>query len=112
VLNTIAGLNAPASGSIRFNDTDIGGMLPREVVRSGVCLVPQGRRLFTSMTVRENLEMGAYTRSDHHGIQKDIAQWAEFFPEVGARLGIGAGALSGGQQTSRHPRLMTTRKCF
>jgi branched-chain amino acid transport system ATP-binding protein len=98
VLNTIAGLNAPASGSIRFNDTDIGGMAPREVVRSGVCLVPQGRRLFTSMSVHENLEMGAYTRSDHQGIRKDIAQWAAFFPEVGARLGVGAGTLSGGQQ--------------
>jgi branched-chain amino acid transport system ATP-binding protein len=98
VLNTIAGLNKPSSGSIGFNDVDIGGLSPRDVVRCGVSLVPQGRRLFTSMSVRENLEMGAYTRSDHGGIQKDIAQWAEFFPEVGARLDIGAGTLSGGQQ--------------
>jgi branched-chain amino acid transport system ATP-binding protein len=98
VLNTIAGLNAPSEGTLTIDGKAFGGRSPREVVDAGVTLVPQGRRLFTSMSVRENLELGAFTRSDRAGIGKDIAQWAEFFPEVGARMGINAGALSGGQQ--------------
>ena len=97
-LNTVAGLNTPSAGTIRFDDVALEGKMPREVVRAGITLVPQGRRLFTSMSVRENLELGAFTRSDREGIQQDIARWATFFPEVGERLGAAAGTLSGGQQ--------------
>lgn len=98
VLNTIAGLNSPSGGTVKIGGVDFGGKTPREVVNAGVTLVPQGRRLFTSMSVRDNLELGAFTRSDRAGINAEIAQWSEFFPEVGARMGINAGALSGGQQ--------------
>jgi len=98
VLNTIAGLNAPSEGSLKIDGRDFGGKTPRQVVDAGVTLVPQGRRLFTSMSVRENLELGAFTRSDRSNIDRDIAQWAKFFPEVGERMNINAGALSGGQQ--------------
>ncbi|MER2535606.1 MAG: ABC transporter ATP-binding protein [Rhizobiaceae bacterium] len=98
VLNTIAGLNAPSEGILSIDGRDFGGKSPRQVVDAGVTLVPQGRRLFTSMSVRENLELGAFTRSDTAGIGRDIAEWAKFFPEVGERMGINAGALSGGQQ--------------
>lgn len=98
VLNTIAGLNPPSEGTLTIDGKDFGGRSPRQVVDAGVTLVPQGRRLFTSMSVRENLELGAFTRSDRAGIEKDIAEWAKFFPEVGERMGINAGALSGGQQ--------------
>ena len=98
VLNTVAGLNTPTEGSVHLDETAIGGMTPRNVVKAGLTLVPQGRRLFGSMTVRENLEMGAYTKNDKAKIDDQIARWSEFFPEIGARLGIRASYLSGGQQ--------------
>ena len=98
VLNTIAGLNNPSHGSVRVEGADLTGKPPREVVKSGVTLVPQGRRLFGSMTVRENLELGAYTRNVRAEIDRKIERWAGFFPEIGQRLGIQAALLSGGQQ--------------
>jgi branched-chain amino acid transport system ATP-binding protein len=98
VLNTIAGLNAPVAGAIRVDGVNLGGSTPRAVVKAGLTLVPQGRRLFGSMTVRENVELGAFTRHDRAAVRTEIAQWAGFFPEVGARLGFAASLLSGGQQ--------------
>lgn len=98
VLNTVAGLFAPSEGQVLIDGAEFGGRTPREVVQAGVTLVPQGRRLFTSMSVRENLELGAFVRSDRAGIEAEIRQWCGFFPEVGQRLSINAGALSGGQQ--------------
>lgn len=98
VVNTIAGLNKPASGSIRIDGQEFGGRGPRDVVGAGVTLVPQGRRLFGSMSVRENLEMGAFTRNDAAAIREELVKWAGFFPEVGARLDARSAQLSGGQQ--------------
>jgi len=98
VLNTVAGLFPPSEGKILINGAEVQGRSPREMVETGVTLVPQGRRLFTSMSVRENLELGAFLRADRAGIDADIRQWSGFFPEVGARLGVAAGSLSGGQQ--------------
>lgn len=98
VLNAAAGLYPPSSGEVLIEGAPFGGRSPRDVVRAGLTLVPQGRRLFTSMTVRENLELGAFTRSDLAEIAADIRRWAGFFPEIGERLSIKAGALSGGQQ--------------
>lgn len=98
VLNTVAGLYQPSSGDVLIDETGFGGRSPREVVQAGVTLVPQGRRLFTSMTVRENLELGAFTRTDSATIKADIEEWSRFFPEIGTRLNANAGALSGGQQ--------------
>ena len=98
VLNTVAGLFPPSEGQILIEGSEVQGRSPREMVEAGVTLVPQGRRLFTSMSVRENLELGAFRRTDRAGIDDDIRQWSGYFPEVGARLGVAAGSLSGGQQ--------------
>jgi branched-chain amino acid transport system ATP-binding protein len=98
VLNTVAGLFPPSEGQILIDGVEVQGGSPREMVEAGVTLVPQGRRLFTSMSVRENMELGAFLRNDRRGIDDDIRQWSGFFPEVGARLGVAAGSLSGGQQ--------------
>lgn len=98
VLNTVAGLNKPSQGTVHVEGGDLTGCTPRDVVKAGVTLVPQGRRLFGSMTVRENLELGAYTRNVRADIDRKIDHWAGFFPEIGQRLGIRASLLSGGQQ--------------
>jgi len=98
VLNAVAGLNAPTQGSIRIDGNELTGHSPAAIVKAGVTLVPQGRRLFRSMSVRENLELGSYTKNVRTQIDEKIARWAGFFPEVGQRLGIRSALLSGGQQ--------------
>jgi branched-chain amino acid transport system ATP-binding protein len=97
LLATLAGLLAPASGSISFE----GGLLPREahkVVARGVCLVPERRRLYANLTVKENLMMGAYLRRDKAGIEADLQRMYELYPILRERLGQYAGTLSGGEQ--------------
>ncbi len=102
VLNTVAGLSSPSHGSVRVDGNDLTGRTPRDVVKAGLTLVPQGRRLFGSMSVRENIELGAYTlkgaRNARVQVEEKIRQWAAFFPEVGQRLDMRASLLSGGQQ--------------
>ena len=98
VVNTVAGLNKPASGSVRVDGADYAGRTPKDMVQAGLTLVPQGRRLFGSMSVRENIELGAFTRHDRAAVAADIDKWAGFFPEVGERLAIRSSMLSGGQQ--------------
>jgi len=102
VLNTVAGLYRPSHGSVRVDGNDLTGRSPGDMVKAGVTLVPQGRRLFGSMTVRENIELGAYTlksaRNSRTATEAKIRQWAAFFPEVGQRLDMRASLLSGGQQ--------------
>jgi branched-chain amino acid transport system ATP-binding protein len=98
ILNTVAGLVQPSHGEVRVDGATLTGRTPRDMVKAGVTLVPQGRRLFGSMTVRENLELGAYTRNVRAEIDRKIERWAGFFPEVGQRLGMRASLLSGGQQ--------------
>ena len=97
LLATLAGLLAPASGHIEFQ----GQALPREaynVVARGVCLVPERRRLYANLTVKENLIMGAYLRKDKAGIAADMERMYELFPIMRERIGQYAGTLSGGEQ--------------
>ena len=98
LLNTVAGLVRPTHGVVRFDGAPLTGRSPREVVQASVTLVPQGRRLFGSMTVRENLELGAYARNVRADIERKIKRWAGLFPEIGQRMGMRASLLSGGQQ--------------
>ncbi len=97
-LRTISGLQRAKKGAIRFKDQDLGNMAPHEIVAAGISQVPEGRRVFANLTVRENLEMGAYRRSDRAGIQKDMKRVFELFPRLEERQKQQAGTLSGGEQ--------------
>ncbi len=97
-LRAISGLARAAAGAIEFEGRAIHRMPPHEIVRLGVAHAPEGRGIFANMTVDENLELGAYTRSDKAGIAKD-REWAlTLFPRLGERLKQNAGTLSGGEQ--------------
>jgi branched-chain amino acid transport system ATP-binding protein len=96
-VRTIAGL-VKASGSVFYRGEDISRLSVRRRVRAGVKLVPQGRNLFGSMTVEENLLMGAFSRSDNDEIAADLEHWLGFFPVVGERRHQRASQLSGGQR--------------
>lgn len=104
-LRTISGLKSPTSGQIWFEGKQIVGMPLHEIVRLGVAQVPEGRRVFATMTVLENLQMGAYLRKDKREITKDLENIYEHFPALRTRLGQPAGSLSGGEQQM----LATTR---
>ena len=95
-LRTIAGLVKPSSGSLTFRGENITGLDPTSVVKKGITLVPEGRRIFPDLTVLENLRMGAYLRNDD--ISADI-QWVyELFPRLKERSWQAGGTLSGGEQ--------------
>jgi branched-chain amino acid transport system ATP-binding protein len=98
ILRAIAGLVRPNTGSIRFNGGEIAGLEPDQIVALGIALVPEGRRLFASMTVRENLELGAYLRNDPDAIARDLDRVLGYFPQLRERLRSPASNLSGGQQ--------------
>jgi branched-chain amino acid transport system ATP-binding protein len=98
VLNTICGLVRSTEGSIHFDGSDVTRTPPSSIASRGVIQVPEGRRLFPDMTVLENLEMGAYLRSDREGIQRDLERVFELFPILKERLKQLAGSLSGGEQ--------------
>ncbi|MGH2735487.1 MAG: ABC transporter ATP-binding protein, partial [Actinomycetota bacterium] len=95
LLRTISGVLAPTSGSITWEGEDIGGLAPERVVGLGIAHVPEGRRLFAGLTVRENLIIGAYSRRDGHG---ELERVVELFPRLGERIDQAAGSLSGGEQ--------------
>jgi branched-chain amino acid transport system ATP-binding protein len=97
-LRTIQGINRPKRGVIRFKGQNILGRRPHEIVKLGISQSPEGRRLFSRMSVRENLEMGAFQRSDRAGIQADIDRVYELFPRLQERRMQKAGTLSGGEQ--------------
>jgi branched-chain amino acid transport system ATP-binding protein len=97
-LRSISGLVSPKAGSIQFRGVDVCKRSIRERVRMGVTLVPQGRTLFNSMTVEENLLMGAFARTDGAEINRDREFWLEFFPGMNSWRGRLAGQLSGGEQ--------------
>jgi branched-chain amino acid transport system ATP-binding protein len=97
-LKTISGQLHPKSGSIEFEGESIGGDRPHTVTKRGIVQVPEGRRIFPRMTVRENLEMGAYLRTDKEGIEADIEHVFELFPRLKERTGQKGGTLSGGEQ--------------
>jgi branched-chain amino acid transport system ATP-binding protein len=98
ILRAIAGLVRPQAGSIRFDGGGIVGLEPDQIVALGVALVPEGRRLFASMTVRENLELGAYLRNDAVATARDLDRVLGYFPQLRERLRSPASNLSGGQQ--------------
>lgn len=97
-MKVILGLLRPRAGRVRFDGQDITGLPTPEVIRRGVGSVPEARRLFGAMTVRENLLMGAFARSDRVEIARDLERMLELFPHVRQRLGNRAGTLSGGEQ--------------
>ena len=97
-LRAISGLIHPASGEIFFQEKEISGFSPQEIVRAGIAHVPEGRRVFPHMTVRENLNMGAFRRKDKQEIRKDLEGIFEHFPILRERRGQPAGSLSGGEQ--------------
>jgi len=98
VLRAISGILKPMSGDIKFNGKEIGGLRPDEIVRKGICLVPQGRSVFPSLTVEENLEIGAYTRNDKAQIKRDMEEICRRFPILEKRRKQNSATLSGGEQ--------------
>jgi branched-chain amino acid transport system ATP-binding protein len=98
LLNTISGLIHPASGSIEFLGTRIDGLTPHAIVELGMSHIPEGRKLFPEMSVRENLEMGAYTKRVWKDKQQILDRVYELFPILKARQGQLASTLSGGEQ--------------
>ena len=98
ILRTISGLLRAKTGDIQFEGKSVSSMAAEEIVKKGISQVPEGRRIFANMTVEENLELGAYIRSDKQGIRKDIDKVFERFPRLGERRKQVAGTLSGGEQ--------------
>jgi branched-chain amino acid transport system ATP-binding protein len=98
LLRTISGLVKPRAGSIRVEGKEIAGMEPHRIVAHGVAQSPEGRQVFPNLTVKENLQLGAWTRNDRHGVARDMAHVLEVFPRLGERLVQAAGTLSGGEQ--------------
>jgi branched-chain amino acid transport system ATP-binding protein len=97
-LRSINGLNRARQGSIRFQGRDITGTSPHEIVKRGIAQSPEGRRLFPRMSVTENLEMGAFQRTDRSGIREDMDRVFELFPRLQERRSQRAGTMSGGEQ--------------
>ena len=97
-LRTIVGMVAPTEGKITLDGVEIAGLDTTEIVGMGISMVPENRRLFSRMTVRENLEMGAYIRKNGGSYQEDLDRIFELFPRVKERLNQRAGTLSGGEQ--------------
>lgn len=98
LLRTIIGLVKPKAGKITYYDKDITGLNSQKIVETGITLVPEGRRVFSNLTVFENLKIGAYMRKDTDGIEKDIAWIYSMFPRLEERCWQLAGTLSGGEQ--------------
>jgi branched-chain amino acid transport system ATP-binding protein len=97
-LRSINGLNKPREGTIRFKGDDITAVSAHEIVKRGIAQSPEGRRLFPRMTVTENLEMGAFQRSDRAGIREDMDRVFDLFPRLKERRSQKAGTMSGGEQ--------------
>ncbi|MBQ2678634.1 MAG: ABC transporter ATP-binding protein [Firmicutes bacterium] len=98
ILKTISGLMRPAQGKIMFNDMELSKMGANDIVKAGVVQVPEGRQIFSKMTVYENLRLGAFLRKDRAEFQKNIDYVFEMFPILKERLKQQAGTLSGGEQ--------------
>jgi branched-chain amino acid transport system ATP-binding protein len=98
LLSTVAGVMSPIQGSITFNGEAIAGQPPETIIRRGIALVPENRRIFAGLTVGENLRLGAAIRADKAEIQQDINEMCDRFPILGQRLNQSGGTLSGGEQ--------------
>ncbi|MBR4321774.1 MAG: ABC transporter ATP-binding protein [Treponema sp.] len=97
-LHSISNLIKKQSGSVIFKGEDITNTTPDKIVKAGLIHVPEGRRVFANLTVKENLEMGAYLRNDKAGIKADLEHVYELFPRLRERVKQLAGTLSGGEQ--------------
>jgi branched-chain amino acid transport system ATP-binding protein len=98
LLNAISGLLIPGGGQILWQDTSLVGLAPDRICREGIIQVPEGRKLFARMTVKENLEMGAYVRSARRHSLESYDRVLEMFPILSERRAQVAGSLSGGEQ--------------
>lgn len=98
ILKAITGLKNPTSGEIIFNGEKLNGMEPSKIVEKGIAMTPEGRRVFPYMTVKDNLLMGAFTRSDKDGIQEDLEKILQKFPRLKERFNQQASTMSGGEQ--------------
>jgi branched-chain amino acid transport system ATP-binding protein len=97
-LRSISGLTAPSQGTVRFDGNEIAETPPQDIVRMGISLSPEGRHCFSRMTVRENLELGAFLRRDRDIIERDLDRVYELFPRLKEREKQKAGTMSGGEQ--------------
>lgn len=98
LLRTISGLVSPSAGSIRLAGQELAGCQPGQVLASGIAHVPEGRRLFRTMSVRDNLLMGAYLRGHDRSVEDDLDRVMTMFPRLAERRHQDAGTLSGGEQ--------------
>jgi branched-chain amino acid transport system ATP-binding protein len=98
ILKTVSGVMDPQKGTVTFDSREIQGKDPDRIARLGLSHVPEGREVFPFLTVRENLAMGAYTRSDADGVGRDTEMVYEYFPVLKSRAEQRAGSLSGGEQ--------------
>jgi branched-chain amino acid transport system ATP-binding protein len=96
-LRSISGLTPPRQGSIRFDGVEIGDTPPQDIVKHGISQAPEGRRIFPRMTVRENLELGAFLRNDD-SVESDMRRVFDLFPRLEERERQKAGTMSGGEQ--------------
>jgi len=114
LLRAVSGLLRPWRGSVRFDGREMTALSAERIVGLGIAHVPQGRRLFPDLSVRENLLLGAYTRTDQAGVAEDLRRVLELFPVLAERLALSANQLSGGEQQMAaigrglmaHPRLL------
>jgi branched-chain amino acid transport system ATP-binding protein len=98
-LHGISNIIKKTAGAVTFDGRDITSLPPDKIVASGLVQVPEGRRIFANLTVKDNLEMGAYSRREHHGvIKQDMEQVFGIFPRLKERIRQVAGTLSGGEQ--------------
>jgi branched-chain amino acid transport system ATP-binding protein len=98
VIKSVCGLLKPTAGKVKLFGEDLTGLATDRLVKRGLSVVPEGRRLFSAMTLRENLELGAYTRNDPIAVRRDLERVLTLFPELRDRLATIAGSFSGGQQ--------------
>jgi branched-chain amino acid transport system ATP-binding protein len=98
VMRAITGVVVPARGRILFEGREIQGRAPHDIIRRGLALVPEGRRIFANLTVRENLLLGAYFRREAQGLAQDLEWLYGIFPRLAQRQSQPAGTLSGGEQ--------------
>lgn len=98
ILRTVCGILKPGNGTITFDGERIDGLPTEKIVKRGISMVPEGRRLFPEMTVLENLEVGAFNRKDRGEVKQDLARIFDYFPRLAERRSQVAASLSGGEQ--------------
>jgi len=97
-LRSICALIKPKEGKVKFNNKNITNMSTDKIVKSGIALIPEGRKIFPNLTVQENLQLGAYARDNSKEVEKDLEWVYELFPRIKERLWQKGGTLSGGEQ--------------